>query len=240
MWIGVAQKQYWRELSKENTDFFLAFLADSSPLVGKEWLLMEMYLILQADAEKFVEAMDELISLADSDDKARKAELSKIMQKCILHHVLIPTALGALNQGLAAKFSAVLHAMRTEADDWATVQKILKCMLCITTDYCVESSLYSVPTIDANTLYTDWREDTQILDDSFQPDDLPGPAFQEPHKDVSLGSALRVPGIEHLLHNALDQIMDHLHFFKEWFENARELGRCLGNAFYTDRFVHHF
>ena len=77
------------------------------------------------------------------------------------------------------------------------------------------------------------------MDDSF--DHLCGdfPAFQDQHKDVSLGSALRVPGIEHLLHNALDQIMDHLHFFKEWFENARELGRFLGNAFYTDRLVHH-
>ena len=107
--------------------------------------------------------------------------------------------------------------MRIEADDWATVQKILKCLLCITTDYGVESSSSSVPTIDANTLYTHWREDTQILDDSFQPDDLPGPAFQEPHKDVSFGSAMRVPGIEHLLHNAFDQIMDHLHLFKEWF-----------------------
>ena len=33
--------------------------------------------------------------------------------------------------------------------------------------------------------------------------------------------------------------MDHVHLFKEWFENARELGRFLGNAFYTDRVVHH-
>ena len=100
-----------------------AFLADSSPRIGEEWLLMAMYIVLQAEAEKFIEAMDELIGLADSDDKAWKGELFEIMRQCIVHHVFIPTALGASNQGLAANFGAVLHAMRMEADAWATVQQ---------------------------------------------------------------------------------------------------------------------
>ena len=96
--LAVLWKQYWQELCTSNSDFFVAFLADSSPRAGKEWLLMEVYIILQADAVKLLEAMDELISLANSDDKARKAELFEIMRTAIVHHVLVPTDLGAMDQ----------------------------------------------------------------------------------------------------------------------------------------------
>ena len=185
-----------------------------------------------------MEAMNELIRLseAEDDDVAQKQELCKIMQKAIIHQVLIPTALGASNQGLAAKFAAVLHALRIEADDWSVVQKITQSMLCLTTDYGGEASLGSVPSMDANTLYTHWREDGGVVDDSAIND---VEQVLDSPKDVSLSNTQRVPGIELMLLNALDQVTDLLHGFDGWFSKAKELGHFLGNSFCTDRLVHH-
>ena len=43
--LAVLWKEYWRDLFNSNIDLFVAFLADSSPRAGKEWLLMEMYIL---------------------------------------------------------------------------------------------------------------------------------------------------------------------------------------------------
>ena len=102
-------------------------LADSSARAGREWLLIEYYLVFEDMVDEFLQSMREIIRMQKDgeSDVLKMKRLSERMRAAVWHHILIPVALGARNMGLAAKWSAIIHALRIEADGWEMVAALV-------------------------------------------------------------------------------------------------------------------
>ena len=74
-----------------------------------------------------------------------RAEATARMQGLVFHHAMVPVALGLGETSTAQKFTALLHALRLEAEDWRMVGRLAKRIVSFTTDYGVEAGLQSVP-----------------------------------------------------------------------------------------------
>eukprot|EP00971_Amphidinium_carterae_P054115 1065613-Amphidinium_carterae.1 len=88
------------------------------------------------------------------------------MQGAVWQHRLIPTALGSRNMSLAAKFHALLHSLRMEADSCSLVGTLAANTVAITTDYGVEAGLTAMG-FDTNDPFPHWdeRQCNRIVDD---------------------------------------------------------------------------
>ena len=232
---AVLVRNWLQGLLNSGRHFFIYLLADSSPRAGREWLLIEYYLVFADKVDGFLEAMRELVRmrLEGVDDVLKMKRLSERMHEAVWHHILIPVALGAKNMGLAAKWAAIMHALHIEAFTWAMVRALVRCCVCLTTDYGTESEIGIVPAFDPRQLSTAWSESC-IVDDSADNVDLSS-FFDD--ATISFSEVFRIPGTDHIIHNALDQVTDHLVGFKEWFTKAKALGKFLGSRYYVDRFV---
>lgn len=232
---AVLVRSWLRELLDSGRRFFLIMLADSSPRAGREWLLMEYYLVFEDMVDSFIEAMRELIRMQkDGDvDVLKKKRLSERMHAAVWHHILIPVALGAKNMGLAAKWSAIMHAFHIEAYDWDMVRCLVLLCICLCTDYGTEAEIGIVPGFDPRGLSAAWNE-RSIVDDVADDDVIQGLGDE---LLISFARAFRIPGTDHIIHNALDQVTDHLQGFAEWYPRAKQLGKFLGSRYYVDRFV---
>ena len=130
-----------------------AFLCDSSPRQGREWMFSEMFAIKKKDLGDLLMVMKSLwrkgrklkeelqqwrdrgltfddISADDQHDRAAQKDMirseSLLMQKLVWHHVFVPCTMGARNMSTAAKFQTVLHQLRLESFDWDQVGKLTK------------------------------------------------------------------------------------------------------------------
>ena len=93
-------------------DITCFFLVDSSPRVGREWCLMELYIIFDSQLNAFFECMDriKLMYANDNVDSILEKELMDQMRACIHHILFTPVAMGVGNAGLAVKPVCRLHA----------------------------------------------------------------------------------------------------------------------------------
>ena len=228
-------RTWLQKLLESGRRFYIYMLADSSPRAGREWLLIEYYLVFEDMVDEFLQAMRELVRMqkCGEEDVSKKQRLSERMHRAVWHHILVPVALGARNMGLAAKWSAIMHALRIEAVSWEMVRALALLCVNLTTDYGTESEIGIVPAFDPRGLSAAWSG-TAIVDDSVGDDVLPGLLES---LTISFSRAFRIPGTDHIIHNALDQVAQHLSHFKEWYEKAKALGKFLGAKYYVDRLV---
>ena len=113
-------QDFWEKLVAGSEDFIICLLADSSPRVGKEWLLAELFVITDASIAKLLEVQDELAATFASEivDWVRVEQLEALfhfyrhitnnklnqtaeIQKLLVHHILIPVSSGVGNTSLA-------------------------------------------------------------------------------------------------------------------------------------------
>ena len=221
----------------EGKSFSIVFLWDSSPRGGREWLLGEMYLVLDEDLPEFCRLIDELgeynraveKGFRERDEHFERSS-AQSMFKMVWHFVLPTVCLGARAMSLADKFVAALHALRILSDCWSMCKILVQSCVGLCCDLGTESKLGSVPIVDANKLYPHWCE-TGICDDVAE---LPSMPFLVDGL-MSLNEALVFPGLEHICHNIEQAVLQSLPSFKRWFGLASELARLLEGKFYTQR-----
>ena len=167
-------------------------------------------------------------------DVLKMKRLSERMRAAVWHHIAIPVALGARNMGLADKWSAIMHALRIEADGWEMVAALVLICACLTTDYGTESEIGIVPALDPRRIICSAWSGRGTVDDTADNRDRLDTAADIL---ISFARAFRIPGTDHIFHNALDQVTDHLPSFKDWYQSVKALGQFLGSRYYVDRFV---
>ena len=91
--------QYVSDLVSSGDEYVVCFLADSSPRVGREWMLSEWYVISASKMELFLLCMEELVSMKEEGDTdvTRKEELEETLASCIRRHVMLPATGQALH-----------------------------------------------------------------------------------------------------------------------------------------------
>ena len=96
--------------------------------------------------------------------------------------------------------------------------KLLRRVLCVTTDFGTESGLSRVPHIDPNQIWPHWIEEADMVDDSeFVP--MPETPL------VSFDSSMAVPGTEHICHNVFRHVSGHLSKFQPWLQKAKAVSK---------------
>ena len=93
------------------------------------------------------------------------------------------------------------------------------------TDFGTESGMAMVPSIDPNQLWPHWAEDDpQLQDDCFdgasKDMELPGSVEQ---RLLSFDAALPVPGTEHICHNCLKHVTQHMAGYASWLKKQKLL-----------------
>ena len=240
--LASMMKGLWAKLleaaDNEDNDFVIFMLADSSPRVGKDWLLCEIYFITDKDIAEFFIVKDKLKEAWLNDDKDLVEELQMQMSRLLRHHIMIPTATGVGHSGLGAKWASVVWGWRVETANWRQLARVLLRVFSITTDFGTESMLASVPKLDPNPLFPHWRESCELVDDGDGGDDSETvlPQLQEVPV-LSFDEALPTPGTEHICHNAIKHVTDHMLYFKPWLHKAKAVHKMLADAMYQERFT---
>ena len=248
--LCLLMQAFWELLLEGGDDFIICMLADSSPRVGKDWLLAELFVITDSAIARLLEVQEALVQAFacehvdwervreleahahhqlknnnHNNNKHEQAELEKLLR----HHILIPVANGVANSGLACKWAALVHAWRVEVRRWMMLAKLLRRVLCVTTDFGTESGLSRVPHIDPNQLWPHWIEEADMVDDSeFAP--MPETPL------VSFDSSMAVPWTEHICHNVFKHVTKHLSKFQPWLQKAKAVSKMFSDILYKERF----
>ncbi len=119
-------------------DLFI-FLADTSPIHGRHWLMCEWFrvkghLLEQAGLAviRMREIADEVKALKAQDQQARPEHiddslfLAGMVREAIDRHVMVPTCHGQAKSKLAHKLYDFFHSLRCDCEDWQTVGEIVK------------------------------------------------------------------------------------------------------------------
>ena len=119
----------------------------------------------------------------------------------------------------------------------------------VVTDFGPEGKLQTVPADEPNYLFDQWNErDPHRLEvdepagateenESCPMDDDGMEPFQPAPETLSFHRAVRVPGLEHMLHNSEEQVLKGLEGFPKWDRMAKQLGRWLSSKYYMDLFI---
>lgn len=153
------------------------------------------------------------------------------------HHCLIPVSNGVANSGLACKWAALIHAWKVEARQWQILARLLRHVLCLTTDFGTESGLSRVPHLDPRQLWPHWNEETEmeITDDGGV--DGVSELVQMPEAPLlSFDQSMAVPGTEHICHNVFRHVTQHLSQFKDWLKKAKAVAKMFCDVLYKERF----
>ena len=250
-------RDFWSKLLLEadaGNDFSVYFLCDSSPRAGRDWLLAESYVIADSDVARLIEIQNEIVQLrqgqpsdtaghADhegaNDLEARISRLSQEMHGKVWHHIHVPLAMGKGATQLHQKFTLLLHGFRLEANSWNDVRRIAERMVTITTDYGTESGIQQVPLLDGSVLHPHWRDVSELIDDSADLEAETAFPSCPPSSYVSFERALPIPGVMHMLHNALDDMTESLPDFAYWMERATATARYLSDRATKDALILH-
>ena len=234
-------RQWWDKLlalAESGVDFIICLLADSSPRVGKDWLLSEVFVCTDDEIAEFLETQGKLKALLQSDpvDWPAVQALEEQLKTYMRHHVLIPVANGVGNSSLSCKWAGLIHQFRIEARTWTMVSQILKRALCVTADFGTESGLALVPNINPNKLWPHWNEEDepQLVDDSGFADIAMPPAPES--RLVSFESAMSVPGTEHICHNCFQHVTNTMSGFQSWLKKAKAVAKMFTDSMYKERF----
>ena len=206
-------------------------LSDSSPHGGKELVLSEVYIIVDADELDW--AVTELVNMKrlGIKDHERMAELTAIQNNIIVSHAFGPVSLGARTQKLRQKFSSLVFQSRFESSDRSMVQRLAECTRCITIDYGTEIGLQSVLCFDCGELYPFWLGEAHLANAC----DSAGTCFVEVNACdaiVCFPKSLRMSGMEHVLHNMLAVATSKMKHFSERFKDAKEVSQMLRRRMY--------
>ena len=212
--------------------FTTYMLADSSPRVGKEWLLSEVFIIDNVHLRSFVSKCLEIRAMhleLEEVDHDREADVMKELRAMLKHHIMIPTGMGSACMGLNVKCACLFWAMRQGlAKSFAAVKRFMQSVVSVTTDFGTESGLGSMPPTDANAAFPWLRDGAGLVDESLGAE-LPDDAR------CSFSSAMSVPGTEHLAHNSLKTVVEKMALYKEWEKQTKEVSRALTSGLFRDR-----
>ena len=207
-------------------------MADASPRVGKEWLLMELYIVTRFNFKKCLDAMDTAIGLSNVEElsDAQRAQLEKCradMMDAMWHHILIPVSMGNGNADLGHKFVCIAHKFRITLASWESVSRLCRAIISVTSDYGVEHQIGNVA-FDGRKLFNHWGG--RMLVDNWDAEcDL------DTNTTVSFQRALKVPGTEHVFNNALNQCFERTLGYKPWHRKSKHVARFPRNPLYSDR-----
>ena len=124
-------------------------LCDSSPQVGQEWFLTELW-VLQGSHYELKELFLKMTSLASGlvEGLQEKDAIVKEIEHHFYRHVCPPMVLGSKRGQLPHKLHALLQTLFLESQQWRQVRQTLVSLVSLTTDLGTESYLSTVKASD--------------------------------------------------------------------------------------------
>ena len=209
-------------------------LSDSSPRVGREWLLTELYVIADASLDAFWLCVEEIQAIISSHDPsvsdtrtldALLAPCEQRMAKLLRRLSLIPAGMAVGVTNLAVKFCALMYQLRISfCDDNFKLSSLLKSILSVTTDLGTESGLAHVQLFPCEAVFP-WLcnqladEDT-VVTAGILPVEQPL---------LSLQNSAPVPVVEHITDNALKRVRSVLEHHKGWEASVHAVAKLLNS-----------
>ena len=148
--LDLSFSHYWcvkHEQVEDIAGYYL--LCDSSPQVGHDWFLTELWVLRGAEdelKELFLKMTSMASGLAEGPDKGGIVEQ---IQRHFYRHVCPPMVLGSKRGQLPHKLHALLQALFLESQSWRRVRQTLERTVSLTTDLGTESSLPTIKATDA-------------------------------------------------------------------------------------------
>lgn len=127
-----------------HTCCFNAFFADTPPRIGKDLMLVELYVMTRQAVARLRDFQLVLKQLGPEVGQTSHDRRLAEMKPRVWHHTIVPTCVGEANTGMAQAWTAVLWDLRVDATCWQTVQDVATCIHTTATDVGVESGRAAV------------------------------------------------------------------------------------------------
>ena len=232
------------------------FSGDSSPQFGRDWFLMEIHVIdnleeldrvhtellalLPGDAFMVEAAWSRWFESQSQETIANIVKLTAAITSFVVRHVLIPTGLAARRTSLLNKMHNVLHAFMVDIGQWRRVLLILNLITSVCTDQGVESLIAGCP-LTARDLQAeagfmpkleDMKEDDPSAHEASGAAGADDPSAHEASgaagaANVMMPNSLWVPGILHVVHNAIEEILSNMAHAQHWLKLMRTISGFL-------------
>ena len=215
------------------------FSADSSPQFKRDWLITEFTIIANIVAmEAAYQALRALlppIALGDRgawqawceqltfETQQELISLTDEVNALLVRHVVVPVGIASRHGSLVHKIHALLHQLFVDLGHWGSVSQLARCITSSCTDQGVESGIHSAPaTVDTlkadgflPEFTTSFAHDGQFGSSSS---DVPGAggsmgsaqAAGTAAAQVLFATCLWVAGPLHIIHNALEMILQQM------------------------------
>jgi hypothetical protein len=249
--LDVAYILVWRE-RHASKKFVYYWMADSSPVVGYEWLNTSCTYVAESDLCSILRAVRELVDpgLAEESVKARTRFLCESVQD----HQLIPVVLGKGACSLDAKMAGIMWALWLETGSANLLTEVCGRTRSWTTDMGTEVGLNDYNSVSLMGLLRpplapdDLEADVGVVPDPIVVDDLipddgghgnvaPPPDPLESTQGFVFGQSLGCAGMLHILHNALGDAGRASQLWGEMEPRIRIVSRFFANKGCRERFV---
>ena len=217
------------DLVLEN-DYVCYLLADSSPRLGREWLLSELYIFRSKDLINFVEMMYGLADLNLAEDDPERLRLEKRMRQLVHHLILSPVCMGQANCGLSIKWAALIWALRLHSLAWFHVAQLTANCFGFTSDMGTEHGIPKVGQHNPNLLWSHWCEQNQMIDESEMSAELPGYT-----DSVGFSKTIGVVGVEHMAHSITRFVLQKMRGYEAWQVQFSQVARLCNSGLHRDR-----
>ena len=177
-------------------------LLDSSPQGGRNWLIMEYFML---DGARLCEVLDAVLALKrfPREPPFLEHQLS-LMDRCVdiifaalRHHIGVPVVLHSRHTNLPNKGYAVMHSFRLESNSWRLVQGLVSLFFAWSSDRGQEKGLRTVR-IASPYSYFQWWTNTLAPGDG---DEAIGDVPQDDDCEINFNGSFIAPGTFHIVEN---------------------------------------
>ena len=205
--------------------------ADSSPQVGRDWLIIKERIPLDALIHTTC-ACNELVRAGAALTRDERSGFNMVLAQNVRERVLPPVAMGSGKTGIEHKVAAMLHALALESADSRTLDGALNSIVSFTTDLGTEAKISDFTVLAKEELMPPWMASGMLQPDGLDAEVEPveGPTFLMPN-------AVVVPGSLHLLHSVARGMAASLQGWEAFFNELKVLEALLVSRHRRERFL---
>jgi hypothetical protein len=242
LWVDIAHILSRQEDSKSILlDPKACYLkADSSPQVGKDWLMTKVREVRISLLTKLLVNVWDLVNsplkFDETDLDVMNVWFEKSAEICnaFCTHTYIPVAIGSRRSSLRHKLSAIMWALYLESAGLNELGAFLRSVVAITTDQGTEAGLADVPRIQFKDLLPDISTDIEMDDDNGALTSVAPP----PNEHI-FQYAVFLPGLLHTVHNLTGRTLASLSLWVWYKPLLTALARFLSHSHHLDCFMAH-
>ena len=196
---------------------------------------------------------DEWDQWLEAQTQAQTADLAVLSSKInavVLRHVLIPTGLAARRTSLLNKIHNMLHAFMIDVGSWARVFRLCGLIPSVCTDQGVESlisgcslttmDLQKTPDFPPKLDNAEVEDQMPLLSDEARAplvDEASAPEATPSSANITMPNSLWVPGGLHVIHNAIEAILDGMDHSQHWLKQLKTIAGFLKHKDLREMFI---